>query len=96
MFFAAPLAVIMALNVLLFASSALMIVRTAPALRYAPPPPGGTSGTRRDFRLYIRLAIVMGLTWVVGLIAGYLDIDALWYVDESWPFVYLVLIRGTL
>lgn len=88
-FFAAPLAVIMALNVILFASSALMIVRTAPALRYAPPPPGGTSGTRRDFRLYIRLAIVMGLTWVVGLIAGMLDIDALWYA-----FVALNTLQG--
>ncbi|XP_026282411.2 probable G-protein coupled receptor Mth-like 11, partial [Frankliniella occidentalis] len=88
-FFAAPLAVIMFLNVVLFASSALMIVRTAPALRYAPPPPGGTSGTRRDFRLYIRLAIVMGLTWTVGLIAGCLDIDALWYA-----FVALNTLQG--
>ncbi|KAK3930024.1 G-protein coupled receptor Mth2, partial [Frankliniella fusca] len=88
-FFAAPLAIIMFLNVVLFASSALMIVRTAPALRYAPPPPGGTSGTRRDFRLYIRLAIVMGLTWTVGLIAGCLDIDVLWYA-----FVALNTLQG--
>ncbi|KAJ1530436.1 hypothetical protein ONE63_005343 [Megalurothrips usitatus] len=87
-FFAAPLGVIMLLNVLLFASSALMIVRTASASRYTPPP-GGSSGTRRDFRLYIRLALVMGLTWVVGLIAGILDIEALWYA-----FVALNTLQG--
>jgi hypothetical protein len=29
--------------------------------------------TRTNFHLYVRLALIMGLTWAFGLIAGYVD-----------------------
>lgn len=83
-FFAAPFAVIMIANVGFFASSAHMIFSTTSTTRYT-----ASGSTQRDFRLYIRLALVMGLTWLTGLFGGYLDIDALWYA-----FIALNTLQG--
>lgn len=84
-FFAAPLAVVMACNVAFFASSARMIFATTSNTRFST----SSGGAHRDFRLYVRLAIVMGLTWTVGLVAGYLDMEGLWYA-----FVALNTLQG--
>lgn len=73
-FFALPLAVVMICNIIFFASSAHMIFSTTSTTRYT-----ASGSTQRDFRLYIRLALVMGLTWITGLLAGFLNVDALWY-----------------
>lgn len=73
-FFALPLAVVMICNIIFFATSAHMIFSTTSTTRYT-----ASGSTQRDFRLYIRLALVMGLTWVTGLLAGYLNVEALWY-----------------
>lgn len=77
-FFATPLFAIMLANVILFIASARMIVMT-----------GNTSIVsqqsklqRRNFKLYLRLALLMGFTWVVGLVAGYAD----------WPFLFYVFV----
>ncbi|XP_063223029.1 uncharacterized protein LOC134531267 [Bacillus rossius redtenbacheri] len=83
-FFAAPLAVVMALNMGFFASSAYMIYATTSTARYT-----SSSNTRRDFRLYVRLALVMGLAWTVGLVAGSLDMEGLWYA-----FIALNTLQG--
>lgn len=83
-FFAAPFAVIMIANIGFFASSAHMIFSTTSTTRYT-----ASGSTQRDFRLYIRLALVMGLTWLTGLFGGYLDIDALWY-----SFIALNTLQG--
>ncbi|KAJ8881128.1 hypothetical protein PR048_017601 [Dryococelus australis] len=83
-FFAAPLAIVMALNIGFFASSAYMIYATTSTARYT-----SSSNTRRDFRLYVRLAVVMGLTWTVGLVAGSLDMEGLWYA-----FIALNTLQG--
>ncbi|KAK6637740.1 hypothetical protein RUM44_008162 [Polyplax serrata] len=83
-FFAAPFAAIMIANIGFFASSAHMIFSTTSTTRYT-----ASGSTQRDFRLYIRLALVMGLTWLTGLFAGYLDIDALWYA-----FIALNTLQG--
>ncbi|XP_049853010.1 uncharacterized protein LOC126334620 [Schistocerca gregaria] len=84
-FFALPLAVVMVCNVAFFVSSARIIFATTSTTRFTSS--GG--GARRDFRLYVRLAIVMGLTWSVGLLAGYLDQEGLWYA-----FVALNTLQG--
>nr|CAD7571183.1 unnamed protein product [Timema californicum] len=84
LFFAAPLALIMGLNIIFFSSSAHMIFSTTSTTRYT-----SSSGTQRDFKLYARLALVMGLTWTVGLVAGYLDLEGLWYA-----FVALNTLQG--
>jgi len=72
-FFATPLAVIMALNVIFFVSSAFM----ASSSRLASAT-SNVSGHQRDFRLYLRLAILLGLTWVIGLLAAVMDYEPLW------------------
>ncbi|KAG8277915.1 uncharacterized protein LOC124367750 [Homalodisca vitripennis] len=84
LYFAVPLGVIMVLNTIFFGSSAHMIYSTTSTTKYT-----ASAGTQRDFRLYIRLALVMGLTWVVGLIAGTLDNEGLWYA-----FIALNTLQG--
>lgn len=83
-YFAIPLAVVMIMNTIFFASSAHMIYSTTSTTRFT-----ASAGTQRDFRLYIRLALVMGLTWTVGLIAGTLDNELLWYA-----FIALNTLQG--
>jgi len=39
-----------------------------------------TSGPKTNFKLYFRLATLMGLSWTAGLIAGSLDVEPVWYV----------------
>jgi hypothetical protein len=75
LFFAAPVSLVMLLNAVFFTSSALMIHTS--------------SVTRTDFRLYLRLAVLMGVTWSVGLLAGFLDTPALWVI-----FVVLNSLQG--
>jgi len=61
-----PLSIIMALNAVFFLWSACLIHATRSELCNA-------TTTRSNFHLYARLALIMGLTWAVGLIAGYVD-----------------------
>ena len=44
---------------------------------------------RINFFLYLRLAVIMGLTWITGLVAGFVDMEPLWYV-----FVVLNTLQG--
>ena len=83
-FFAAPLFAIMMANVLLFVASARMIVMTSnTSIKQQSKP------QRRNFKLYLRLALLMGLTWTVGLVAGYTDFTFLFYA-----FVVLNTLQG--
>lgn len=83
-FFATPIAVTMLLNTIFFISSAHMIYSSTSTTRFT-----ASAGTQRDFRLYIRLALVMGITWTIGLIAGILDNEGLWYA-----FIALNTLQG--
>ncbi|CAH1404570.1 unnamed protein product [Nezara viridula] len=83
-FFAVPLAIVMLLNIVFFASSAHMIYSSTSTTRFT-----ASASTQRDFRMYLRLAVVMGLTWTTGLIAGTLDFDLLWYL-----FILLNTLQG--
>jgi hypothetical protein len=65
-----PLVVVMALNAVFFCWSACLIHTTTSVLL-------NTSRARKEFRLYVRLALIMGLTWVTGLIAGFADISGM-------------------
>ncbi|CAG0921325.1 unnamed protein product [Notodromas monacha] len=94
-YFAAPLAVVMAMNVVFFGLSAGMIYATSESSRKIRT---GCNPTRIDFKLYTRLALIMGLTWVVGLVVGALDgqlephsllFFALWYL-----FIALNALQG--
>nr|XP_024218331.1 uncharacterized protein LOC106684199 [Halyomorpha halys] len=83
-FFAVPLAIVMLLNIIFFASSAHMVYSSTSTTRFT-----ASASTQRDFRMYLRLAVVMGLTWTTGLIAGTLDFDLLWYL-----FILLNTLQG--
>jgi hypothetical protein len=74
----------MGFNLAFFASSAHMIYSTTSTTRFT-----ASAGTQRDFRLYARLAVLLGLTWVVGLAAGTMDVDVLWYI-----FIALNTLQG--
>ncbi|XP_075220746.1 uncharacterized protein LOC142324040 [Lycorma delicatula] len=83
-FFACPIAFTMVLNTIFFGSSAHMIYSSTSTTRFT-----ASAGTQRDFRLYIRLALVMGITWTIGLVAGTFDIEGLWYA-----FIALNTLQG--
>ncbi len=38
------------------------------------------AGPKISFQLYLRLALLMGLTWISGVVAGGLDLEPVWYV----------------
>jgi mannose/fructose/N-acetylgalactosamine-specific phosphotransferase system component IID len=63
LFVIAPLCVVMSLNVVLFSWSAYLIYSTKFKI-------GNKSNLRTDFCLFTKMALIMGLTWLTGLIAG--------------------------
>nr|XP_045615520.1 uncharacterized protein LOC123768776 [Procambarus clarkii] len=84
-FFAAPLFVVMALNVVFFLITSYTIgASREPTLRKSP-----CSQNKKQFLLYVRLAVLMGLSWISGIVAGYLQLEAVWYV-----FVVLNTLQG--
>ncbi|GBN13772.1 G-protein coupled receptor Mth2 [Araneus ventricosus] len=74
-FFFGPLVVIMLLNVILFFSSSRMILMTSQSSVKQL-----SQAQRRNFKLYLRLALLMGMTWIVGVVASYADFQSLWYL----------------
>ncbi|GFT82698.1 g-protein coupled receptor Mth2 [Nephila pilipes] len=74
-FFGVPLSLIMVLNVMFFVSSSrIILMTTQTSVKQQNQAP------RRNFKLYLRLALIIGLTWIVGIIAAYVDIKLLWYI----------------
>jgi hypothetical protein len=65
-FIVGPLSIVMILNMVLFFRSAYLICTTTTEMQNA-------SSTHRDFRLFGRLALIMGLSWVIGLIASFVE-----------------------
>jgi hypothetical protein len=81
-----PLSVIMVLNAAFFFWSAYLIRSTRSELCNATRP-------HTNSHLYARLALIMGLTWAVGLIAGYVDVLGmmLMYAYDTDPVKVLYL-----
>ncbi|GAB6020585.1 hypothetical protein CHUAL_003264 [Chamberlinius hualienensis] len=84
-FFVIPVIVLVIINVLLFSMSANIIATTTRNSAILHP----NSKARRNFQIYLRLALVMGLTWISGIVAGLADWEPLWYV-----FVILNALQG--
>ncbi|XP_013791129.1 G-protein coupled receptor Mth2-like [Limulus polyphemus] len=84
LFFVTPLGTVMFMNVVFFICSARIIVNTSSDVTN-----NQTKSSRQNFRLYSKLALLTGLTWIVGLLAGYLDYESLWYI-----FVLLNTLQG--
>ena len=84
-YFALPFAGIMGVNIFLFVFSACMVFDTTQSTAKMTT----SCGPKTNFYLYMRLAIIMGLTWIIGLAAGFVDKAALWYV-----FIVLNTLQG--
>ena len=74
-YFAAPLAAVLAVNLALFVSSAYMIRSTT----LKSPTSCNPASSRKQLVLYVKLALIMGLSWIAGLVAGAADVAPLWY-----------------
>lgn len=84
-FFAAPLATIMLINIILFIFSARIIAETTQSTAKMT----SCNPHQNQFKLYMRLALLMGLTWISGIVAGYLQMEPIWYI-----FVLLNTLQG--
>lgn len=80
-FTVAPVVVVMVLNAAFFSWSAYLICTTTSMLQ-------NMSRTHKDFRLYVRLALIMGLTWVTGLIAGFADVLGMFWFTLMQPTLH--------
>ena len=67
-FLLAPTLVVMVLNLMFFCWSAYIVFSTTMNMRSA-------TNSQQDFWLYARLALIMGLTWITGIIGSYIDIE---------------------
>ncbi|PSN47109.1 hypothetical protein C0J52_16006 [Blattella germanica] len=69
-FFVVPVAVVMSLNVVFYSLSTYMICATSVS------PSNKSSDEKKNYKLFARLAVLMGLTWITGFIAAFMDIEA--------------------
>jgi hypothetical protein len=69
-FVVTPLCVVMALNVVFFSWSAFLVYSTKSKIE-------NKSTARTDFLLFLRLALIMGLTWITGIIALVVNIKGI-------------------
>ncbi|KAK4308158.1 hypothetical protein Pmani_020126 [Petrolisthes manimaculis] len=84
-FFALPMVTILVANCGFFISTAVIITETTITS------PNITVGGhhKRQYKLYLRLAVLMGFTWISGIVAGYLQVEVAWYI-----FVLLNTLQG--
>ncbi|XP_035226179.1 G-protein coupled receptor Mth2-like [Stegodyphus dumicola] len=83
-FFAVPLCVVMLLNAIFFLDVTYVISRATLKTSQSHE-----ATLKKRFFMFMRLALIMGLTWIVGLIAGYADNEIMWYL-----FVILNTLQG--
>ena len=90
-YFAVPFGGVMGANIFLFICSARMIYLTRKNSTMNMITTSGCFNPKTNFILYVRLATIMGLTWVTGLVAGFVDVPWLWYT-----FVVFNTLQGTI
>ncbi|KAG8179558.1 hypothetical protein JTE90_016128 [Oedothorax gibbosus] len=81
-FFAVPLVLVMVLNAAFFLDVTCVISRATIKTSHE-------ATLRKRFFMFMRLALIMGLTWIIGLVAGYADHVSLWY-----GFIVLNTLQG--
>jgi hypothetical protein len=69
-FVVTPLCVVMALNVVFFTWCAFLIYWTNCTNRH-------NEIANTEFLLYLRMALIMGLTWITGIIAGVVNLEGI-------------------
>lgn len=83
-YFAVPFAGVMGFNIFLFLFSAYIVFDTTKTGSKMT-----SCGPKTNFHLYLRLAVIMGVTWVTGLAAGFVNLEPLWYA-----FIALNTLQG--
>ncbi|XP_063607212.1 uncharacterized protein LOC134781856 [Penaeus indicus] len=84
-FFGAPLFACIAINVTLFVATTATIAKT----RQSEVRRTSTNDPKKEFLLYLRLAVLMGITWITSVLASVLQQEVLWYV-----FIVLNTLQG--
>jgi len=74
-YFVIPFSIIMSLNLVFFLVSACIVWETTRSSAKIT-----TSGPKTNFYLYLRLFVLMGLSWIAGVVAGVLDREEVWYI----------------
>ncbi|KAJ9585544.1 hypothetical protein L9F63_002661 [Diploptera punctata] len=77
-----PTFLVLLLNIVFFCWSTYIVFSTTLHVR-------NSSNNQHDFWLYARLALIMGLTWITGLVGSYVNIQGMWYL-----FVLLNTLQG--
>ena len=83
--FAVPLALLLFINIILFGVTIKHIISISRAAKAAVK----QDKERGRFILYIKLTVIMGLTWIFGFLAALTDYHVLWYV-----FIVLNTLQG--
>lgn len=98
-FFAAPIGIIVSVNMVLFV---LCVVRISGTLTQADKLRRSAQSTSRSRLLvYVKLALVMGATWTLGFVAPFARVQALWHAfvilnSLQGAFVFFAFTRLTL
>lgn len=74
-YFAAPLAFIMLLNIFFFILAVKMVAITSRSTNS-----NTFHSHQTHLKLYLRLALLMGLSWISGIVAGYIQEEYMWYL----------------
>ncbi|KAG8179554.1 hypothetical protein JTE90_016124 [Oedothorax gibbosus] len=75
-FFAGPVFAVIVLNFLLFAGSSYAIYSN----RLKSSTDSGSKTIKESQAMYLRLAVIMGITWITGILAAWVHQTWLWYV----------------
>ena len=84
-FFEAPLALILSINIILYTLTIRKLILIAKTTKVVQR----SNENKQRFALYVKLSVIMGLTWIFGFIATMTDEQGLWYV-----FVVLNSLQG--
>ncbi len=85
-FFGAPLAVIMLTNLLFYMLTLRHLILLNQDTKLLQQQ---SQDKRHRLGLYVKLSVIMGLTWIFGFVATFADVDPLWYL-----FVVLNSLQG--
>ncbi|XP_074601363.1 uncharacterized protein LOC141855292 [Brevipalpus obovatus] len=87
-FFVLPVSIIILINIAFFSFTAYALVRTNRETRFVLRSKH-VKESSQHFILYVRLATIMGLTWIFGILAALTSFSILWY-----PFIILNGLQG--
>ncbi|GFT82717.1 probable G-protein coupled receptor Mth-like 11 [Nephila pilipes] len=86
-FFDTPTCLVMLINAVLFICSTRMILMTPQTSDKQQ-----NQAHRRNFKMYLRLALIMGLTWIIGVIAVHAGINIMWKILNIFHTLHGVFI----